>query len=94
MNSSAYALEPCRESVATSAFDPFEVKMGRSVQVNGHLMGWEENLTVEKILQRVDVGYRMFIVKVDDVIIKKDHYGSKAVPEGARIRIFPLLSGG
>lgn len=94
MNSSAFALEPCRESVATSAFDPFEVNMGRSVQVNGHLFDWEENLTVEKILQSVDVGYRIFIVKVDDVIIKKEHYGSKAVPESAQIRIFPLLSGG
>jgi thiamine biosynthesis protein ThiS len=94
MNSSAFALEPCRESAATSAFDLFEVNMERSVQVNGHLFDWEENLTVEKILQSVEVGHKMFIVKVDGVIIKKEHYKSKTVPEGARIRIFPLLSGG
>jgi thiamine biosynthesis protein ThiS len=94
MNSSAFVLEPCRESAATSAFDPLVSNMRRFVQVNGHLLDWEESLTVEKILQRIDLGHRMFIVKVDEVIIKKEHYGSTAVPEGARIRIFPLLSGG
>ena len=68
--------------------------MDKTVEVNGQIIGWEERLTVTGLLEKSDVGYKMFIVKVNEKIVPKDQYGIKIISEGSQVRIVPLLPGG
>ncbi|MGD2295725.1 MAG: sulfur carrier protein ThiS [Candidatus Aminicenantes bacterium] len=68
--------------------------MGRTVCVNGQDVRWEDQLTLDSLLQRFDFGYRIFVVKINGEIVRKSQYTTKIVPENAHIKIIPLLSGG
>jgi len=65
-----------------------------AVRVNGQFIDWNEHLTVEKILDGLELEFKQYIVKVNEKIVKKDQYEAKAVPRGAKVRILPLLPGG
>ena len=68
--------------------------MDKTITVNTQAVPWEENMTIDRILQVMRYSFRMLVVKVDGRLIKKEHYAASAVPEGAVVEVIHLISGG
>lgn len=66
----------------------------KTVTVNGQEVEWEDRLTVEQLLKKIDSEHRLFLVKVNDTFVKKEQYATKIIPENARVKVIRLLSGG
>ena len=68
--------------------------MNKTVTVNGHAVEWEEQMTVQRLLEKMKFSHRLFIVKMNDDIIKKELYSTLYVPENAHLTILRLVAGG
>jgi len=68
--------------------------MDKTITVNTQSVPWEENMTIDRILQVMRYSFRMLVVKVDGRLIKKEQYAATAVPEGAVVEVIHLISGG
>jgi thiamine biosynthesis protein ThiS len=68
--------------------------LNKFVTVNGSSTEWEKRMTVQQLLDRIDYSHRLFVVKMNGRIVKKELYSSLAVPEDAHLEVFPLVSGG
>lgn len=68
--------------------------MGKMITVNTQTVPWEENMTIDRILQVMRYSFRMLVVKVDGRLVKKKDYASTVVPEGAVVEVIHLISGG
>lgn len=68
--------------------------MGKTITVNTQTVPWEENMTIDRILQVMRYSFRMLVVKVDGRLVKKNDYASTVVPEGAVVEVIHLISGG
>jgi len=66
----------------------------RKITVNGNLIDWEERMTLDVILKKLNYTYKMLIVKVNGELVPKNQYDSYIVPEGADLKIIHLISGG
>lgn len=66
----------------------------RKITVNGNLIDWEERMTLDVILKKLNYTYKMLIVKVNGELVQKNQYDSYIVPEGADLKIIHLISGG
>lgn len=66
----------------------------KTIMVNGNSLKWEENMTINVILQRKNYTFIMLIVKVNGKLVKKTEYATKIVPPGADVKIIHLISGG
>ena len=68
--------------------------MNKTVTVNGRAVEWEDQMTIQRLLEKMKFSHRLFIVKMNDDIIKKELYSTKIVPENADLTILRLLAGG
>ena len=68
--------------------------MIKTVIVNGRVMGWEDQMSIQKLLEKIKFSHRLFIVKMDNRIIKKELYSTQIVPENAHLTIMRLVAGG
>ncbi len=68
--------------------------MNKTVTVNGRAVEWEDRMTVQRLLEKMKFSHRLFIVKMNDDIIKKELYSTQIVPENAHLTILRLLAGG
>jgi thiamine biosynthesis protein ThiS len=68
--------------------------MKKFVFVNGQEVEWEEQMTLRRLLEKIPLQHRLFVVKIDGKIQSKKEYSVKIIPEKARVWIIPLLSGG
>ena len=57
-------------------------------------MDWEDQMTIQRLLERMKFSHRLFIVKMNENIIKKELYSTQIVPENAYLTIIPLVAGG
>ena len=57
-------------------------------------MEWEEQMTIQGLLEKLKFSHRLFIVKMNDDIIKKELYPTKIIPENAHLTILRLVAGG
>lgn len=51
-------------------------------------------LTVRKLLQVRKLSFRMFLVKVNGVLINKDKFDDAVINEGDEVQVLYLMSGG
>jgi len=68
--------------------------LNKTVTVNGRSVEWEEKMTVQRLLEKMKFSHRLFIVKMNDDIIKKELYSTLNVPENAQLTILRLVAGG
>ena len=68
--------------------------MIKTVIVNGRAVEWEDQMTVQRLLEKMKFSHRLFIVKMNDTIIKKELYSTLLVPENAHLTIMSLVAGG
>lgn len=68
--------------------------MIKTVIVNGRAVEWEDQMSIQRLLEKIKFSHRLFIVKMNNKIIKKELYSTQIVPENALLTILPLVSGG
>ena len=68
--------------------------MNKTVIVNGRAVEWEDHMTIQRLLEKMKFSHRLFIVKMNDDIIKKELYSTLNVPENAQLTILRLVAGG
>lgn len=66
----------------------------KEITVNGNTVEWEEDLTITKLLKKMNYTFRMLVIKLNGNLFKKDQYESTIVPEGADVAVIHLISGG
>lgn len=66
----------------------------KTITVNGNLIEWEENMTIDKILRIMNYTFKMLVIKVNGELIKKEEYGTKNVSVNSVVKIIHLISGG
>lgn len=64
------------------------------VTVNNIEVEWEENLTVEKLLQKMNYTFSMIVVKVNGEIVPKNDWPEYRVPDNAIVQAHHLIAGG
>ncbi len=64
------------------------------IQVNGRDFPWEENLTIERIMEIKVYTFPKIYVKVNGELIPKEDYGKRVVEKNDNVQIIHLLAGG
>lgn len=64
------------------------------ITLNNKPYNWQENLTIDKILQAENYTFKMLVIKINGKLIKKDQYSQVVIPENADVKIIHLISGG
>jgi len=64
------------------------------IRVNGKDFIWEEELTVERLLEKKRYTYSRIIVKVNGRLIPKNEYASTLIFDEDDVQAIHLLAGG
>jgi thiamine biosynthesis protein ThiS len=54
----------------------------------------EDKLTINEILERKNFTFRMLVIKLNGVLVKKSDYKETSVQDGDDLNILHLISGG
>jgi sulfur carrier protein len=65
-----------------------------SISVNGEPMEWRPGMKVRDILRERKYVFPLLIVRVDGVLVPRSAYDASEVPDGARVDVIHLMSGG
>ncbi len=65
-----------------------------TITVNGHLIDWQPDLSIRKLLQIMNYTFPLIVIKVNGKLVTKAEYDSFLVPEGAEVFVIHLMSGG
>ncbi len=68
--------------------------MKKKITVNSQVIDWEEDMTVQRVLDVMKYTFRMLVVKVNGELIKRQDYESTLVPENAVVQVIHLVAGG
>jgi sulfur carrier protein len=55
---------------------------------------WEEGLTVSRLLEQLKFSFPLIIVSVDGVLVPKDEYATRQIPDGAEVKVLHMTAGG
>jgi sulfur carrier protein len=64
------------------------------VTVNGKQVEWEEGMTVEKLLERMNYTFPKIIVRVNGRLVEKADWPDFPVPDQAVVDAHHLIAGG
>lgn len=53
-----------------------------------------DHLTIEELLERKNLTFKMRVIKRNGKLIKKDQYASTIIREGDEVQVLYLMSGG
>lgn len=65
-----------------------------AIEVNSTEHKWVENETITQLLARMNYVFPLVVVKIDGAVIPKSSYEKTAVPDGSRVEVIHLISGG
>jgi sulfur carrier protein len=66
----------------------------KKIIVNGNEIDWEENMTINIVLKRMNYTFRMLVIKINGNLVRKADYDTTLVPDGADVEVIHLISGG
>ena len=55
---------------------------------------WQENLTVQQLLDRLNYSYSLITVTVNGALVPKEDYEDHIIPDNAEVTVFHLAHGG
>jgi sulfur carrier protein len=55
---------------------------------------WQEGLTVSALLERFRYTFPHIIVRIDGQLVRREEYPTRAIPDGADVRVIHLIAGG
>ncbi len=64
------------------------------VEINGHLVKWEEGMTVKRLLEIMNYTFPMIIVRVNGEAVNKEEWDTYPVPRGAKVQALHQIAGG
>ncbi len=64
------------------------------IEINGNRVNWEEGMTVQKLLKKMNYTFPMIIVRVNGKHVKKEDWETSLVPDGAKVQAFHQIAGG
>ena len=64
------------------------------IKVNGKDFEWEEQLTVEKLLDKKGFTYPKIIVKINGEVVTREEYCTKTIMDEEDVQVIHLLAGG
>lgn len=62
--------------------------------VNETELPWQEGLVVNDALKLMNYTFKMLVIKLNGVLVKKTDYDSTLIPAGADLKVIHLISGG
>lgn len=54
----------------------------------------QQTITVSELLKIKNFTFRMLVVKINDVVVKKDDYSTSTIKDGDNVQVIHLISGG
>ena len=68
---------------------------GPTVRVNDKFeVAWAEGMTVAVLLQQLRFSFPLIIVSVDGVLVPRDEYATRKIPNGAKVKALHMMAGG
>jgi thiamine biosynthesis protein ThiS len=65
------------------------------ISVNGKFeVPWEEGMTVSDLLRELKFSYPLIIVSVDGVLVQKEEYATRQVPDHSEVKVLHMIAGG
>jgi thiamine biosynthesis protein ThiS len=64
------------------------------IRVNDDPVGWEEGMTVSRVLDVCNFHFPMVVVKVNGTIVKKRQYERYEVPDESDVKVIHMMTGG
>lgn len=55
---------------------------------------WEEGMTVARLLERLRFSFPLIVVSIDGVLVPKDEYATRQVPDRAQVKVLHMTAGG
>jgi thiamine biosynthesis protein ThiS len=65
-----------------------------SIDVNGDIVAYVAGETISELLARMNYVFPMVVVAIDDRLIQEADFPSTRFPDGAKIEVIHLTSGG
>jgi thiamine biosynthesis protein ThiS len=64
------------------------------IEVDGRSRPWLRDLTLAELMAQVDPRGEIAVVRMNDRLVSRPKFKSTAVPDGAVIRLIPMVAGG
>jgi thiamine biosynthesis protein ThiS len=64
------------------------------IEVDGRSRPWPRDLTLAELMTQVDPRGEIAVVRMNDRLVSRPKFKSTAVPDGAVIRLIPMVAGG
>ncbi len=64
------------------------------IELNGRNIEWEEGLTVEALLRKMNYTYPMIIITVNGEKVDKSEWSNYLIPDGSKVVAHHLIAGG
>jgi len=65
------------------------------ILVNGKFEAtWEEGMTVSTLLRKLKFSFPLIIVSVDGVLVPKEEYATRQVPDNSDVKVLHMSAGG
>lgn len=55
---------------------------------------WEQGMTVERLLEQLKFSFPLIVVSIDNVLVSRDEYATRLVPDGAQVKVLHMTAGG
>jgi len=65
-----------------------------NIEVNGRKVEWVENENVKDLLKRMKYTFPLVVVKINDKVIPRSSFSEVMVPNGSKIAVIHMISGG
>jgi sulfur carrier protein len=64
------------------------------ITVNAEPMEWEDGMTVQDIIERKKYTFPLLAVWINDIPVQREEFDSTTVPDGAKVQVIHMISGG
>ena len=65
-----------------------------AIEVNTERTEWVDGETITGLLRRKNYVYPMLVIKVNGEIVPRSQYADRLIPDGAKVEVIHLESGG
>ncbi len=64
------------------------------ITVNGNRVEWEEELTVQSLLEKMNYTFPKIVVRINGKVIEQTKWADHKVPDNAEVQAHHLIAGG
>jgi thiamine biosynthesis protein ThiS len=64
------------------------------IQVDGEPFAWRVGLTLADLMAEIDPQQKTAVVRLGDRLVSRPNFAATPVPDGAEVRLIPMVAGG